>query len=287
MAVLRAPLDRYAGGRLTLTSGTPVTTSDVTGAGTLYYTPYVSDLISLYTGVAWRTYTFSELSLSLSGYTAAKPYDVWLYDNAGTLTLDSTVWTNGTTRATAIARQNGTWTKSGAAARLYLGTIYTSGTGTTEDSGGGVDTVAKRYVWNAYNRRPRAMRCIDSTSSWNYTVATWRQANNNALNQVEFVLGVAEEPVKATVHVRFSNTVAANNSVGIGLDRKDTASDAQVYGMANPAGGNTPGMAFYSGFPAAGFHYMAWMEKSQVAGTTSWVGSSGNAVSGMMAEVFS
>jgi hypothetical protein len=53
------------GGRLTLTSGTPVTTSDVTAAQTLYYTPYIHDQIALYTG-SWAGVTFSEKSLKLT-----------------------------------------------------------------------------------------------------------------------------------------------------------------------------------------------------------------------------
>ena len=89
-------------GRLTLESGVPVSTTDQADKVTLYYTPYVGNKISLYDGVsAWSTVTFAELSLDISAYTASKPYDIWIYNNAGTATLDSTVWTNATTRATA------------------------------------------------------------------------------------------------------------------------------------------------------------------------------------------
>ncbi|MFA5458174.1 MAG: LamG domain-containing protein, partial [Synergistaceae bacterium] len=94
-------------GRLTLTTGVPVTTSDVTAATTLYFTPYNGNLVGLYSGASWSVSAFSELSLSLSGYTANKNYDIWIYDNAGTLTLDSTIWTDDTTRATALTTQDG------------------------------------------------------------------------------------------------------------------------------------------------------------------------------------
>lgn len=57
-------------GRLTLTSGTPVTTSDVTAASTLYFTPYGGNKITLYTGVYWQPFTFTERSLALSGLTS-------------------------------------------------------------------------------------------------------------------------------------------------------------------------------------------------------------------------
>ena len=108
-----------AGGRLTLTSGTPVTTSDVTGAGTLYYTPYTSGQIALYSGSAWVVYTFTERSLSLT-LTSGKNYDVFLYDNSGTLTLElSAAWTNDTTRADALTTQDGVYVKSGATTRRW------------------------------------------------------------------------------------------------------------------------------------------------------------------------
>ena len=79
-------------GRLTLESGVPISTTDQTDKTTLYYTPYLGNSISLYTSSVWETLTFSELSLNISAYTASKPYDIWAYDNAGVVALDSTVF---------------------------------------------------------------------------------------------------------------------------------------------------------------------------------------------------
>ncbi len=77
------------GGRLTLSSGVPVTTSDVTGAGTLYFTPYKHDKISLFDGTRWKKYTFSEISLALTSLIKGVVYDIFLYDNSSTLTLEA------------------------------------------------------------------------------------------------------------------------------------------------------------------------------------------------------
>ena len=52
--------------RLTLTSGTPVTTSDVTAATTLYLTPFQGGHIALYYSSAWTVYSATEHSLKLS-----------------------------------------------------------------------------------------------------------------------------------------------------------------------------------------------------------------------------
>ena len=66
------------------------------------------------------------------------------------------VWTNDTTRATAIDLQDGIPVKHGDSTRRYLGTYYTTATGQTEDS------VAKRMVWNQNNRTRRQMRRADT-----------------------------------------------------------------------------------------------------------------------------
>lgn len=53
-------------GRLTLTSGTPVPTSTASG-DTIYFTPYIGNLIGMYNGSSstWRQIPFSELSLPI------------------------------------------------------------------------------------------------------------------------------------------------------------------------------------------------------------------------------
>ena len=68
-------------GRLTLTSGTPVLTANVTAAATLYYTPYLGNLLGLYNGTAWKLYQFNELSLAGSNFAAASTlHDIFIYD---------------------------------------------------------------------------------------------------------------------------------------------------------------------------------------------------------------
>ncbi len=80
-------------GRLTLTSGTPVTTTDVTAATTLYFTPFNGSRISLYDGSsAWTLNSFSETSLSLSGLIKGVLYDIFGYLSGGTFTLEAVAW---------------------------------------------------------------------------------------------------------------------------------------------------------------------------------------------------
>jgi hypothetical protein len=180
-AVTAAVVDNsLANGRLTLTSGTPVTTSDVTAATTLYYTPYNGNRISLYDGTsAWTTLTFNELSLALTNYTANSNYDIWAYNNSGTVALESTIWTNNTTRATAITQQNGVWVKSGATTRRLLGTIRITGTtGQTEDSR------TKRFISNVYGAQHREFWKSMSWQDYSCTTGYW---GNDSTQKLEFV----------------------------------------------------------------------------------------------------
>ena len=257
-------------GRLTLTTATPVTTGDVTAAETIYFTPFRGNRISVYNGTNWLTYTFTELSLDVPDVTGT--HDVFLYDNAGTLTLEALVWTNATTRATALALQNGVLVKSGDATRRYLGTFYstTAGNGQVEDS------YAKRNLWNYYNRVDRPMRVIEATDSWNYTTATWRQANAAAANQLEYVQGVSEDAVVAMVQGLVGNGTSAYVATGVGVD-STSVNSATVYGARVSVSATKPEQirAEYRGFPGVGRHLLVWLEISEAAGTSTWYGDNG------------
>lgn len=267
---LRAkPSNRPAQGRLTLASGDPCPSADQTAKSTLYYTPDIGNLIDLYNGSVWSTQAFTELSIALSGLVSGRPYDVFLYDNAGTLTLELTAWTNDTTRATALVRQDGVLVKSGATTRRYLGTIRTTSATTTEDS------ARRRFVWNAYNRRRRPLRRIDTTASWTYNVDTIRQARADALNQVEVVLGLAEDSVEITLHVVAQMSTGAY-TVYIGLD--STTARAADSGAAQQGGGgiNIPMTAGMEITPTVGYHYFAWLERAGGGGTATVTGEGTN-----------
>jgi hypothetical protein len=260
-------------GRLTLTSGTPVTTADVTAAGTIYFAPFRGSKLALYDGSAnWKAYNFTELSLALT-LSSGKPYDVFVYDNSGTPTLETLVWTNDTTRATALTTQNGVLVKTGATTRRYLGTIYSSGVNTTEDS------FSKRFVWNYYNRVTRPMRVLEATDSWNYTTATIRQANGAAGNQLDFVVGVSESAVSAHVAAMAQNTnIPVEVDVMIGLDSTSAIASGCINSIGLSQVANVPLTltASWTGYPGVGRHFLTWLEYSAATGTTTWLGDNGN-----------
>ncbi len=256
-------------GRLTLTTATPVTTSDVTAATTLYYALYIGNRIALYNGSVWVGFSFSELSISLSGLTADTNYDVFCYDNSGTPTLELTAWSSATARATALVRQDGVWVKSGATTRRYLGTIRITGTtGQTEDSN------AKRYVWNAYNQVRRNLLYQESGTNWNYTTATWRAYNNGTNNPYfRYVSGLGENPVRVLVHGLGGNSSGGQIAVGVGIDSPSSNSAQLMSGSANT--GFLPMMSQYFGYPGIGYHQINMLEISQAVGTTTFYGTNG------------
>lgn len=137
------------GGRLTLESGVPVSTTDQTAKTNVYYTPFVHNVVPLWDGYKWVPVEFTEKTLTLGTLTSGLPYDVFGYLSSGALVLESLAWTNGTTRATAVTLQDGRYCKSGDKTRLLLGTFYTTSTTTTEDS------LEKRFLDNIYNTVPR------------------------------------------------------------------------------------------------------------------------------------
>lgn len=256
-------------GRLTLTTGVPVTSADVTAATTLYYAPYLCNQLSVFDGTNWAAYAFAQLSIAVPA-TTNQMYDVFVYDNAGVLALELTAWTNDTTRATALTTQHGVYVKTGALTRLYLGSFRTTGvSGQTEDS------LAKRLVWNYYNRLPRRLEKRESTASWAYTTAVWRQARGSTANQVEYVVGVAEVTVDLQLGVANGNaSINVGTAIAIAQDSV-TVPTAGGIGAERYTDGNVmaPLRSSLALMPAVGYHYAAWLEYSAATGSTNWYSS--------------
>ena len=244
--------------RLSLDSSDPAPTDDQTAATTLYLLPYKGEYVNLYDGAS----TWQEFTLGSSGISIAIPattdtnYDVFVYDSSG-LTLELVAWSNDTTRATALTVVDGVYVKDGETTKRYAGTIRT-----TDSSGECEDSLAKRFVWNYYNRLPRAMVVVETTDSWTYTTAAFRAMNNSTANRLQFVIGVDE--VFITAHMTqtlSSNTGTVTAYISIGLD-STSAKAANVLGSfaATTAGERTPMHAIYTGAPGIGFHYLQALE---------------------------
>jgi hypothetical protein len=250
---LMGTLLQAANGRLTLESGVPVSTADQTAKTTIYFTPYNGNCISLYDGSAWVCHSFNEISLALGTLTADKNYDVFLYDNAGTLTLElGAAWTSDILRNEAITLQNGIYVKSGATTRRYLGTFRTTSTTTTEDS------LVKRFAWNYYNRIARSLYRTDTTTHA-YTVPDARLWNNNSANAIAFVQGVAESAFAATCA---GSMTGLGGVTGVGLDGLAVYRNAYTFAVDGTGVAPLSGASVALVDPLLGYHILNILESA-------------------------
>ena len=226
--------------RLTLTTATPVTIADVSGAANLYFTPYKGNAIALYDGSDWEILTSAEVSKGLGGLTASANQDIFAFNNGGAVDLEFVIWSTNTARATALALQNGIYVKSGDATRRYVGTIR------TDASSQGIDTLLFRHVWNYYNRVLRLLKRTEATDSWAYTTAAWRYWNNSSANAVSVLRGVEEDPVIFEVRGLVGGT--SSGKVGLGID-SSSANSADLLSTGATAGVRP---ARYQGYPGIG-----------------------------------
>jgi hypothetical protein len=270
--------------RLTLTSGTPVTTSDVATATTVYLTPFLSGAISLYTGSVWAMRTTAEVSLALGTLTSGRNYDIFASWNGSAVVLEfSAAWNaDNITRTDAIAFQNGVAVKSGSTTKRYVGTIRTISTTQT------TDTVTQRFVWNGpepWRQVPRNMVKTESTTSWTWaTTNTWRQANAATANKVEYVTGNANSLVNASLCAVVQHTTLNGAALlGVGID-STTVNSAQIYG-GRCGSANTSGeaMSVYEGYPGLGYHALNWLERTDAATAQFQSGGGNSSVAGIRA----
>jgi len=278
------------GGRLTLTSGTPVTSADVTAVATLYYTPYKHNKVPLYDGSAWTLYSIStELSQTASDTTkspaavvAQANYDLFIWSDSGTLRLSrGPVWTANDARGsgagtTELERVDGrlvnkvSITNGPAAHRgLYVGTVRSDDTATFTDS------KTKRFVWNMHNRLPRALRKAVGSATYTYTTATPRQVNADAANQVEVVRGQDEDPLSAELVGLFASSSAGNSAmVLIGLDSTSLPAVDCIGGGATAMIGNstywTALRCSLSTYPGLGHRTLVMLECGSSVPTPYW-----------------
>jgi hypothetical protein len=267
-SVIGATWAQVCEGRLTLTSGLPATVSDVTAAGTLYFTPYKGNRISLYDGTQWSITTFAEVSVTFTA-TSGKNYDVYVFLNAGVVTLEIVEWTNDTTRATAIAFQDGVPVKTGTLTKRLVATVRASGSNVAEDS------AAKRFVSNVYNPLPVPLVRKETANTWTGANGGWGQANVAAANKVELVNWFAERSVQLALNATGVNATAQQIAAAIGENSTSAVATNCVFSQyANSVRGAVA--ASLNTVPAAGYSYYAWLEYSN-SGTTTWIGDDGTA----------
>lgn len=267
--------------RLTLESGVPVSTTDQTAKGTLYYTPSNGNVSRKWDGTRWLLVTGrSEISLALT-ITSGKNYDV--FDSGSALSL-SNPWTDDVTRADALGTQDGVACLGSDHTKLHVGTIRASGTNTTEDSGAfGNSTTAskKRFVWNLYNRVIRPLNLYDETDSWTYGTATWRSANGSNNNRVEVVNGALGGLLDARIIAVVQPAVSGGDAqMAFGENSTSTPYAGSMGRYCGYNAGSTAiimqGTVFLSRLAPLGYTFWQWLEFTSTAKAYTIYGDAGS-----------
>lgn len=267
------------------------TADDSAGSGGAFSTVYLahatSNAIALFdtTSSRWFVYTAAgtsgAISYAVTGRTTGVPFDVFAYWTGSAVALEVLNWTDATTRATALFRVNGVWTKTGDASRRYLGTVRPRSATTYQmrwlsdwsTAPAGLD------IWNVDNRRQAQLTLNGVGANWVYTTATTRQANGNANAQIDTLSGLANvDPI--TVAVR---AMATGTSTGTGDNCM--VAIGQNNGSLSPNG--LRGLAtVIAALGTVGLHSMTcesvqlgvgafkWLERGSGAGTVTWLGNS-------------
>lgn len=268
------------GFRLTSQTLTPLPSVDVANVSTIYLAPFKSASIALRTtgaGARWVMRTGSQATLSLTGLTASRNYDVFAFWTGSAIAIElGAAWTNDTTRADAIVRLNGVWVKNADVTRRYVGTIRTTSTTQTQD------TALRRFIWNVDNQVRRRVQWQNANTSWAITAAQfagWRPILNSSASAVEFVIGM---PTMVMLNGRYFFTATSAGWVsgnGIGID-STTVNSARVFGCLTPASGNyVDAWTQYHDVIAEGYHKCYQLEVATGGGgpTATFYGNAGNA----------
>lgn len=155
---------------------------DPVGGGTnntIFLHPYKGKLISLYdtSGLSWKCFHLnSPINITTVGSTAFLPYDVFIFDSTGTLTLEAVPWTDAANRATPLVDKDGVKVKSGELNKRYVGTYFTSDGNNTEVSplidqsytGSFNDQIGYCGITNYYNSIDFSIRKKDVETTFNF-----------------------------------------------------------------------------------------------------------------------
>lgn len=252
-----------SGGRLTLVSGDPVPTTDQTAKTTVYLAPYLSGFISLYSSGTWEQLTFTAPSVAVPS-TTNTPFDVFAFNNTGAVVLEAVSWTNGTTRATALTRQDGYLVKSGDTTHLYLGTGCTTGV-----SGQCEDSAANRFLWNHYNRVNRTLRKQLSGTGYTYNTASFQSANADDTSRVSYVVGQSDSYLRVTnIAAVQSSSANANVRIGIGLSSTTVNSGLSTVSCITTL--NQLCVCEFAAMAPLGLGFLQALEHGLGSGTQTW-----------------
>lgn len=191
-------------GRLSLTTVTPVTTSDVLAATLVYFTPFRSNFISLYSAGNWVNCNFTEQSVAVPS-TVFRLFDIFGYYTGSDLALETVNWdqTTGTitgaTNATPIVI---TSASHGLSVNDLVGINSVGGT-----------TAANGKIWTVSAADTNTFTLQSSVGNGAYTSGgTWYKINNTRATALTTQNGVYVKTGDATR--KYLGTCMTTNTSG-------------------------------------------------------------------------
>lgn len=246
---------------LTLTTGVPILSSDVLSTDSVFITPYKGNCISLFNGASWGLYHFAETEVDISELAQNSAYDIFAYPINGKVAFEILAWTNTTTRATALAYQDGILCKSGYKSKRYIGSFATlpttaghtgimfTGTLRCTDSTGSdkvLDTIVTEtygycLIYSHYADFKYAIKTADDSDSYIETTTGSTIRSNNyksTKNKVVVFRGVAlnQRSIGITHQVAINTTSASNWLISAGLNSTSNISEEDVSHYYNVSG---------------------------------------------------
>jgi len=262
-------------------------TSDAVGATSVYYTPYQGNIVPIYNGANIDSYSFSQLTMALSGTNqlSGMVYDLFIFLYSGVVVIGAgPAWSSTTSRGTGsgttqLAMVDGLWTNAylmtltngtttysniAVGKATYVGSVYMTANGQTtmqfEPAGAGGGTNNVLGLYNAYNRVLTSSRSIDATADWLCTTTVFQAANSSNNNRINWLDGLQQSFVFAEYQVQASCTTSGGTNVAyvaIGLD-STTSAQSSVFGDTVAA---TMSIRAASDIlPQLGFHYVQALE---------------------------
>lgn len=225
------------GGRLTLTTATPVMTSTASAQTTVYYTPYFGRFVPLYNGTSWvPTDIGGELSQATTDSTKSPAaattnsnYDMFVWSDSGTYRCTrGPAWSSVTLRGTGsgtteleyvqgiLVNKHNITNGPNAQRGLYVGTITTNGSSQVDWIVGASGTAGFYGVWNAYNRHRFIAVVQDSGAGYTYNSTTVRQAHADTKMQCTVLQGISGESINANFSLSVASHASAAGQCGVG-----------------------------------------------------------------------
>lgn len=287
--------------RVSLTSGVPVTESDVAGAANIFVMPagHNFTLISDGTNDLPKSYSQLQITLDATNALSGKNYDIWMALSGSVVVVGygpdwsagggsnamggargsgagstAYVLTNGrpvNANSITIRKDSGTTYTIPAGQANLVGGFRCTANGLTEDS------ALNRLVWSTY-AVTRYGSAVDVTNNWSYSTASYRVANGNSANRVAVLAGLPGRLTRANVLAYATNSTSTVRPVtpGVGIN-STTVNSAQVFSWADAVSAtHNPCSASYKGYSGATYFEAYPLERGNGTDTQTWYGSVAN-----------